>query len=271
MSFHVTVQGGEDDGQSFRIVGQCVVGRAPECAIRLGSPRVAWEHAALQDVSGRLFLQNLSASGVSLNGRPVAAEERLGHGDQVELAEDCRLLVEERVGKGDRGIRLTVPLVLGVVVLLGAVLFGVFQVLREEEPALPPVTIDHWRTAYQRLLVRMEEWEARGEFPDEAIVIFRDAWRYEIAYNDRAAARNWDTLRSLILTLPLPGGGLDQPTIAESAGTTPRALDVIMDWAPDTSLSMDSRWRSDEAYADALSWFVQERSERAHEKLEAGG
>jgi hypothetical protein len=44
-----------------------------------------------------------------------------------------------------------------------------------------------------------------------------------------------------------------------------------MDWAPDTSMSMDPRWRTDEAFADALSWFVQKRAERAHKKLEAGG
>ena len=34
--------------------------------------------------------------------------------------------------------------------------------------------------------------------------------------------------------------------------TVRAALDVIMDWAPDTSLSMESRWRSDEAFADAV-------------------
>ncbi len=51
MSFHVTVQGGEDDGKSFRVEGQCVIGRAPRCTIRLSAPEVAWEHAALQDLA----------------------------------------------------------------------------------------------------------------------------------------------------------------------------------------------------------------------------
>ncbi len=270
MSFHVTVQGGEDDGKSFRIDGQCVVGRAPGCQIRLGAPHVAWEHAALQDLSGRLFLQNLSASGVRVKGRRVTAEERLVHGDQIELGEDCQLVVEERVGSGGRGIRLTMPLLFGALAVVATILFGVAQALREDEPPPPPMTIEHWRTAHQRLVVRMEDWEARGEFPEEAIVLFRDAWRLEIAYNDSAAVERWDTLRSLILTLPMPGGGLDTRTIAESAGTSSRALDVIMDWAPDTSMSMDPRWRTDEAFADALSWFVQRRAQRAHEKQEAG-
>ena len=270
MSFQVKVQGGEDDGKSFRVEGQCVVGRAPGCAIRLTDAEVAWEHAALQDLAGRLFVQNLSASGVRLHGRTVTAEERLVHGDQVELTAGCQLLVEERVGGEGRGIRLTLPVLFGALIFFGVVLLGVAVALREEEPPPQPVTIEHWRTAYNKLVVRMEEWEARGEFPEEAIVLFRDAWRLEIAYNLRGAAERWDTLRSLILTLPVPGGGSDRRTIAESAGTTSRTLDVIMDWASDTSMSTDSRWRTDEAFADALSWFVQQRAQRAHEKLEAG-
>ena len=271
MSFHVTIQGGEDDDKSFLVEGQCIIGRAPGCQIRLTDPQVSWEHAALQDVDGRLFLQNLSAAGVRVQGKPVTNEVRLGHGEQVELTAEITLLVEERVGNGRRGIRLTLPVLLGVIVVFAVTLLAVARAMRSEEPPPSPMTIDHWRTAHQRLVTRMGDWEARGDFPEEAIVLFHDAWRLEIAHNVSAAAERWDILRSLVLTLPVPGGGLDKRTIAESAGTSSRALDVIMDWAPDTSMSMDPRWKTDEAFADALSWFVEKRAKRAHEKLEAGG
>ncbi len=269
MSFHVTIQGGEDDGKSFLVDGQCVIGRAPGCQVRLTDPQVSWEHAALQDLDGRLLLQNLSAAGVRIQGKSVTNEVRVGHGTQVELTADCGLLVEERVGGDRRGVRLTLPVLIAIIAIFGVILVSVVRALQEEELPPAPMTIGHWRTAHQRLVARMTDWEAKGEFPEEAIALFHDAWRLEIAQNMRAAAERWDTLRSLVLTLPLPSGGLDTRTIAESAGPTSRALDVIMDWAPDTSMSMDPRWRTDEAFADALSWFVQKRSQRAHEKLEA--
>jgi hypothetical protein len=270
MSFHVTVQGGEDDGKSFLVDGQCVIGRGPGCQIILTDPQVSWEHAALQDVDGRLFLQNLSAAGVRVQGKPVTNEVRLGHGEEIELTADSGLVVEERVGGDRRRVHLTLPVLIGIIVVFGVILLAVGRALQEDEPPPAPMTIEHWRTAHRRLAARMEDWEVRGEFPGEAIVLFEDAWRLEIAQNVGAAAERWDTLRSLVLTLPIPGGGMDQRTIAESAGTDSRALDVIMDWAPDTSMSMDPRWRTDEAFADALSWFVQKRALRAHEKLEAG-
>ena len=270
MSFHVTVQGGEDDGRSFRIEGQCVVGRAPGCQARLTDPRVAWEHVALQDGGGRLFAQSLCAAGVRLQDRALTGEERVGHGALLELADGCALRIEERVGSGGRRVRLTLPLLVGAVLVLATIAFAVTGAVREGEPPPAPMTIDHWRTAHQRLVTRMEDWEARGAFPREAIAIFRDAWRLEVAQNLSAAAERWDTMRSLLLTLPMPFDGGGRRTIAEAAGTSAKALDVIMDWAPDTSLSMDPRWSTDEAYCDALSWFVQKRAARAREKMEAG-
>lgn len=270
MSFHLTVQGSEDDGKSFRVDGPCIVGRAPACQVCLADPQVAWEHTSLQDQAGRLYLQNLAASGVRVHGRPVTSEVRLNHGDVVELTPDCNLVVEERVGRRGRGVRLTPPVLLGILAVFAVVLFAAFRALREETPPPPPRTLEHWRTAHQRLTQRMEDWVDRDQFPQEALALFRDAWRLEVAYNARGAEERWSALRSVLLTLPLPGRGADPRTIAEAASPTPRALDVIMDWAPDTSLSLDPRWRTDEAYADALSWFVQQRAERAREKMEAG-
>ncbi|MFT5289089.1 MAG: hypothetical protein ACI82F_001148 [Planctomycetota bacterium] len=270
MSFHLTIQGGEEDGTTFVIDGQCVIGRAPACQLRLSDPQVSWEHAALSDQDGKLFLQSLSAAGVQVADRKVTGEVRVGNGDEVDLPGGLKILIEERVGGNGRQLQVGWPVILGSIAICIVVFIAAANALREDERPLPPKTIGHWRTAHQRLEVRLVEWEARGEFPEEAIALFRDAWRLEIALNPAAAAPRWDSLRSLILTLPMPGEGYGGRTIAESAGPTSRALDVIMDWAPDTSMSMDSRWRTDDTFADALSWFAQKRAKRAHEKLEAG-
>ena len=267
MSFLVTVKGGEDDGKSFAIDGQAIVGRAPGCQVLLSDPKLSWETAALQDQAGRLFIQNLSASGVLVQGQQVTASQRLVNGDEIILTEDCTLVVEERIGK-EKG-RLKLPVFLGILALVGVAFLAVVQAMQEEVPPPARKQLSHWRTAHQRLSQRMEEWNARGEFPAEAIVLFQDAWRLEIAQNHPKAMKRWNTMHAVLITLPLPGSGADRRSIAEAAKYNARALDVVMDFDPNTSLSMDTRWNSDESYADALTWFVKKRAAFTRKKVES--
>ncbi len=270
MAFHVTVHGGLDDGTSFRVEGQCIIGRAPRCQVLLSDPEVAWEHASLQDLAGRLFLQNLSAAGTRLKGHPVSAEARVIHGDEIEITPNCKLVVEEKIGK-DRGTTLTPPVLAGIIVILIALLFTGYKAMQPEPVQAEPVTLGNWMTAFDRLSARMEEWVDRGEFPEEALNIFRNAWRFEMAYNNEVAAESWDDLHSVLLTLELPGSGFGRRSIAEAASPNQRALDVIMGWDQETNMSIDPQWRSDEAFADALTWFVRKRGISTNKKVKAAG
>ena len=270
MAFHVTVQGGLDDGTSFRVEGQCIIGRAPRCQVLLSDPEVAWEHASLQDLSGRLFLQNLSAAGTRLKGHAVSAEARVIHGDEIEITPNCTLVVEEKVGK-NKGVTLTPPVLAGIIVIVIASLFAGYKMLQPEPVRIPPVKLSHWVTAFDRLSARMQEWSDRGEFPEEAVNIFRNAWRFEMAYNNQVAAEGWNDLHSVLLTLDLPGSSFGRRSIAESASPNQRALDVIMDWDQETNMSIDPQWRSDEAFADALTWFVRKRGISTNRKVKEAG
>lgn len=267
MSFLVTVKGGEDDGKSFAIDGQAIVGRAPGCQVLLSDPKLAWETAALQDQAGRLFIQNLSASGVLVQGQAITASQRLVNGDEIVLTDECSLVVEERIGK-DKG-RVKLPVFLGILAFIGVVFFAVVQAMQEETPPPAKKQLSHWRTAHQRLYQRMEEWNARGEFPEEAMVLFEDAWRLEIAQNQLQAMKRWDIVHAVLITQPLPGPNSDRRSIAEVAKFNARALDVVMDFDPNTSLSMDTRWNSDESFADALTWFVKKRAAHTRKKVES--
>lgn len=265
MSFHVTVKGGPDDGRSFRVDGQSIVGRGPRCQIQLTDPSVAWEHAALQDQNGRLFLQNLSAAGIKQNGRSVSGELRLVDGDEIEVCATTSLRVEERIGAG-RSLHLS-PLVIGaLVVLVGALAIGAVLWLRPAPTPPPPVTLDSWKTAYERLEERLEQWETDGRFPPEALTIFRDAWRLEMAFNDEEALQRYDALAAVLLTLPMPGGSYDADSIAEAASFEPDALKVLMDW-PEPVFALDADHRTDEAMADGLVWFVRDRASKLRKKL----
>ena len=265
MAFHVTVKGGEDDGKSFKVDGQTIAGRSPDCSIRLTDPSVSWEHAALHDRAGRLVVQAISAAGLRVNGETVTSEGRLASGDRIELTDTCSLVVAERIGAEEkRRSGYLLPVTLLLVLLVGA--FGIGQALDDDEVPVPAMTIDHWRTAHRRLVDRMTEWQMRGEFPAEAEALFQDAFRLEVAGNRGLANERWETLRAVLLTLQVPGENHEGLSFAEAASTGSRSLEVIMDWATDTSLSMNPTYRTDAAYADALFWFVNRRANSSRQE-----
>ena len=271
MAFHLTVTSGPDEGKSARVdQGGCVVGRAPSSAMPMTDETVAWEHVLIRSEGDHLFAQNLSASGTRIKGRRIDGEVRLSSNEEVELSDSCRILVQQRLGAAGVGSRArAVFLGLGALVLIIAAA-GLYATTRPSEPELPPITEDHYQTAFVRLDARLEEWVLQGSFPAEALTLFRDAWRLELAFNPDEASAAWDQLRSLLRTMPVPGPFGDGETIAEAASPKATVLGVIMDWDPRTSMSTDPRWTSDPAFADALAWFVRKRSEITHSQVEEG-
>ncbi|MHC4320545.1 MAG: FHA domain-containing protein, partial [Planctomycetota bacterium] len=97
MAFYLTVTQGADEGKTFRVEpGECVIGRSPSSTIVLEDDSVAWEHVMLREDGGRLVLQNLSAIGSRVRGRRVTDEVKLASNDEIELTEQCRVVVHQR-------------------------------------------------------------------------------------------------------------------------------------------------------------------------------
>jgi anti-anti-sigma factor len=69
------------DGDRF------VIGRDPDCQLRLGTPQVSRHHAAIEVHSDERFLRDLgSTNGTLLNGRPLhGTAARLQDGDRVQV------------------------------------------------------------------------------------------------------------------------------------------------------------------------------------------
>ncbi|MEO0652298.1 MAG: FHA domain-containing protein [Planctomycetota bacterium] len=265
MVFNVKIPSGPDEGRTFRVDGLCIVGRAPRCHAELSDPAVAWEHAALRDDSGRLFVRNLSAAGTKLNGRAVTAEARVVHGDEIELAVGTRLVVEESVG-AKQSKSLVLPLVLILVLLCAVVGVAATQSLGTEPAPPRQVGFEDWQRTFNQIADRLDRWEARSEFPSEATVILRDAWRLEMASNAVAALDRYEALGSVLLTLQLPGEP-ERRTIAEAAGIEPETLNYML--REGIGYSGDPRrFETDEAFADALVWFARERAWSVRRKLE---
>lgn len=273
VAFYVTVTQGADEGKTFRIEpGECTIGRSPSNTIVLHDESVAWEHALIREQDdGKLVLQNLSAMGTRVKGRRVTDETKISSNDEIELSDDCKVLIQQRLGRG-AGPRLSrragvLLAAVGLVIVLGA---GAAYLMRPAGPPPRRVTMAHWKQGYIRIEHRMEQWVARRAFPEEALTVYRDAWRLEQALNPEAAAATWEQMRAILLTLPYPGAKKGEDTrMAEMAGPTSKALRVIMGWDLDSS-STDFRWNTDAAYADALAWFVRRRAEYTRQEAEEG-
>jgi anti-anti-sigma factor len=82
------VRMGARKGRPVPVVGpRFVIGRQPECQLRLGSPMVSKLHAAIERRDGRVFLSDLgSTNGTVLNGRLLRGKEAEIHdGDRIQV------------------------------------------------------------------------------------------------------------------------------------------------------------------------------------------
>ncbi|MDX2116001.1 MAG: FHA domain-containing protein [Planctomycetota bacterium] len=272
MAYYLTVASGPDQGRSILVSeGEVLIGRSPSAHLQLKDPAISWEHAVARIEDGRLVLRNLSALGTKIRGKRISTDTRLAAEDEVELTEATRLLVVAE--QAESGATLSpLAIVLIALLLLGVSGGGVAAVLMMESSSDPPVTARHWRQGYVRLLERMEQWQVQGSMPQRAVELFRNAWRLEQVSINTRAARQWEELNSMFLTLTAPELTGDQLTLAESAGSTSKALNVIMGWDQKANAS-DFEFNTTDAYADALVWFVRKRAEitrKAAAAAEAG-
>jgi anti-anti-sigma factor len=82
------VQMGGSKGRPISVAGPTfLIGRGPECQLRLGSPMVSKLHAAIERRGGRSFLKDLgSTNGTVLNGRLLRSQEAEVHdGDRIQI------------------------------------------------------------------------------------------------------------------------------------------------------------------------------------------
>ncbi len=84
----LVVRMGGSKGRPVAVHGpRFVIGRQPDCQLRLGSPLVSKLHAAIDRRDGRTFLVDLgSTNGTVLNGRPLRGKEAEIHdGDRIQV------------------------------------------------------------------------------------------------------------------------------------------------------------------------------------------
>lgn len=264
MAFYLSVIGGADEGRSFRLdSGDYIIGRSPSAKVILKEESVAWEHALLKVDGVKLTVQNLSAAGTKVKGRKIAEPTRLASHDEIQLSDNCRLLVEQRMS----GSGQVSPFVLGLLLVLLLIIVGFgFKQLSAGGVAERPMEPQHWRQAYTRIVDRVEHWAQLGYFPGELLLMFRNAWRLDQVGANQDAAEMWTGISKALLSLPVPGASAGDPrTCVQIAGPDTRILQVLMGYDRKTQVG-----DSDEVYVDALVWFAKKRAQRTR-ALSKGG
>jgi pSer/pThr/pTyr-binding forkhead associated (FHA) protein len=75
--------------------GEYLIGRSPQCAIRLDDPTVSRHHALLRVMADVAEVEDLgSRNGISVNGRTVSGRQRLTSGDRIKIVQHDLVLVE---------------------------------------------------------------------------------------------------------------------------------------------------------------------------------
>jgi len=85
----LTITEGPNAGQAYPLPGiVCTLGRTPDNAIVIDSPRISRHHAQLKPVLGGLEIEDLnSTNGTWVNGKRLTAPHVLSPGDIIELAD----------------------------------------------------------------------------------------------------------------------------------------------------------------------------------------
>lgn len=85
--------GGKHHGRAFTLTQPCLVGRAPDAAIRIDDPDFAERHAQLERRGDRVLLRGSGSAASMVNGVAVR-DALLAAGDQVAFGSQHRFLVE---------------------------------------------------------------------------------------------------------------------------------------------------------------------------------
>jgi pSer/pThr/pTyr-binding forkhead associated (FHA) protein len=92
---------GPDQGRSFALTAQSVIGRDPTATVHLTDEEVSRRHAIVSVGEGQTTIEDLgSFNGTHANGRKVEAETPLNIGDRIQLGQSV-LELREILGSED--------------------------------------------------------------------------------------------------------------------------------------------------------------------------
>ena len=207
---------GPQAGTAFTLrPGPNVVGRGPKAQIQLTAPSISYEHALITLTREDCSLENLSSYGTLLNNEKVTGKVRLRSRDQIRLAPDVTLRVENAPGAESFNRRT-----LYVVILLSVLLTTLILVLNATWETSAPQA--NWDKAYYDLSAWIEKQVQAQRLPAKMEPLFTEAWRLEQAKDYQNSQKAWLKLQLLL------DQSEEQTRILQTSAKYPQALARIL-------------------------------------------
>lgn len=191
---------------------EAIIGRRDDALLRLEEPGLAWEHAEIRQVDGKVLIVPLAAAGVAINGRDSSSPHPLFDGALLRFGPRCmvRCEVRDRQGKPHRSRRWPLYLSTAIFLSLAVVLKAVSDAPQSRPPAGP--TAADVSVAFGVLTRTLETWEHDQTLPPSDFSgLFREAYRLEQAGSYSRAVAAWSRLWSSLRSLPAPASWGGRP------------------------------------------------------------
>lgn len=221
--------------------GANVIGRGPKAQIQIAAPSISYEHALITLNRDECTLENLSSYGTFVNNEKVTGKIRLRSRDQIRLAPDIALRIDNAPG-GEGGGRRSLYMLVTVAVMVTALIVVFFAPWESSGPQVD------WDNAYSVLSGHLGKQAQAHRFPANIVPLFDEAWRLEQAKDYQNSQKVWLKLQILL------DQSDEQTKIFKTSADNPQALSKIL-----VNKQPDRVFERDELDA-ALVQFVKRRS-----------
>jgi len=255
VQYYLEVTTGPDKGLIHWLRGEPVkIGTVDGCDLVLSDPEVGSEHADVTLVRNRVWVENLSARGALLGGRALQRRTVMVVDEVLDLGEKTKVTLRSTGKSQEKSIaNIVFPMILGLAVLGGLVL----AITNSKAPVRRTGKVTHtdWERAYGRLQKRLDSWASQDMIDPEMSRVFAQAWFRECSGDETRALAYWVKMYNAMAGLSIEGVTPDGKTIATGAETSAESLRAFMA----RSMNDYACENNDNAFADALWWFVSKR------------
>ena len=241
-------------------------GSSDDSTLVLTDPGVMSEHFMLSLNNKRIMVENLSSSGVLLEGKYINGKAFLKPGNTLTVGDNINIrFCSIAIGGSSRMANIIFPII--IILIIGVGVAAALRSFNSQKYSENGITAEQWSMAYSRIYSRLRQWDENMQIPKVLLVKFTDAWIRDKSGDKENARKLWSELYNVMTIVEVKGVSSGMP-ISECVTQDPLMLYAMMNRVsmldPLESLSVAAE---DMAYLDAFWSFVSKRIEMINESI----